>query len=242
MATKSTRSAARATAPTRAPSARDVRDAARKVASAASAHRCDCTAVLDAAEKVVVRDGIGRLTLEAVAREAKLSKSGLLHHFPSKEAMIDALVRRTIDDWVSDTAESYAATEAGRGRAVRAILSTCLSSTDQWTDSMRRGSVVLVAALVHDPKHVEPLRKATRLMLDRFDGDGLPAGVGDLVHLAVNGIWFDWIFRLSDWTPQRLTAVRNAIRHLLDHPPAPPKRTKPATRSRRAASAGKKNA
>jgi hypothetical protein len=36
--------------------------------------------VLDAAEAVVVRQGIGNLTLEAVAAEAKISKGGLLYH------------------------------------------------------------------------------------------------------------------------------------------------------------------
>jgi AcrR family transcriptional regulator len=152
---------------------------------------------------------------EEVAKEARLSKSGLLHHYPSKEALIDALVSRKIDEWRRDTDESYAATPLGPGRAVRAILATCLSSTDQWTDAMRRSSFVLVAALVHDAKRVEPLREANRAMRKRFASDGLSAGVGDLVHLAVHGIWFDWIFGLSDWSPQRLAAVRGAIERIL---------------------------
>ncbi len=104
----------------------------------------------------------------------------------------------------------------GPGRAARALLATCLSSTDQWTDAMRRSSVVLVAALVHNSKHVEPLRKANREMHQRFGGDGLPPGVGDLIHLVVHGMWFDWIFGLSDWSPQRLAAVRQAIQRVLD--------------------------
>lgn len=189
--------------------------AINRTSAAPPPHRCDCTAVLNAAEEVVLRDGIGRLTLDAVAREARLSKSGLLHYFPSKEALIDALVGRKIDEWRDDTTESYTATPEGPGRAVRAILSTCLSSTDQWTDAMRRSSVVLVAALVHDSKHVEPLRRVNQELHERFAKDGIPVGVCDLVHLAVHGMWFDWIFGLSDWTPQRLTAVRGAIQQLL---------------------------
>lgn len=178
--------------------------------------RCDCSAVLDAAEEVVLRDGIGRLTLDAVARETRLSKSGLLHHFPSKEALVDALVDRKVNEWLEDTRSGYEAAAPGPGRAARALLATCLSSTDQWTDAMRRSSVVLVAALVHNSKHVEPLRKANREMHQRFGGDGLPPGVGDLIHLVVHGMWFDWIFGLSDWSPQRLAAVRQAIQRVLD--------------------------
>lgn len=177
--------------------------------------RCDCRVVLDAAEEVILRHGIGKLTLDAVARQASLSKSGLLHHFPSKEALVDALVQRKVQEWIDDTTEAYEATPPGRGRSVRSVLGTCLSSTEHWTDAMRRSSMVLVAALVHDPKHAEHLRKANAQMHERFGRDGIPVGIGELVHLAVHGIWFDWIFGLSDWTPQRLATVRAAIEDLL---------------------------
>jgi AcrR family transcriptional regulator len=52
--------------------------------------------ILTAAERVVLRDGVMRLTLEAVAREAKLSKGGLLYHFATKEALIQAMLARLI--------------------------------------------------------------------------------------------------------------------------------------------------
>jgi hypothetical protein len=40
--------------------------------------------ILDAAERVVLRDGVTHLTLDAVAAETGISKGGLLYHFPSK--------------------------------------------------------------------------------------------------------------------------------------------------------------
>lgn len=44
------------------------------------------------------RDGIAALSLNAVAREAGVSKGGLLHHFPNKQALIFALVRPAAGD------------------------------------------------------------------------------------------------------------------------------------------------
>jgi AcrR family transcriptional regulator len=196
-------------------------------------------ALLDAAESVVLRDGIGRLTLDAVAKEAGASKGGLLHHYPNKELLIDALVRRKIDGWRRDTAEGFEREPAGPGRAARAILNTCLASSADWNDAMRRSSVVLVAALVHDPKHVEPLREAQREMLARFERDALPAGAGEAIHLAVNGLWFDFIFGLSEWSPQRLAAVRSALETLLAAAAAPAARGA-AGRSRTRSSASKR--
>lgn len=42
------------------------------------------------------RDGIAALSLNAVAREAGVSKGGLLHHFPNKQALIYALFARLL--------------------------------------------------------------------------------------------------------------------------------------------------
>ncbi|AOW92826.1 TetR family transcriptional regulator [Rhodococcus sp. WMMA185] len=50
--------------------------------------------ILDALEKLLLEVGIAQVTLEAVAAEAGVSKGGLLYHFPSKEALLAAMVRR----------------------------------------------------------------------------------------------------------------------------------------------------
>ena len=50
------------------------------------------TRILDAAETIVRARGVPGLTLEAAAREAGVSKGGLLYHFASKEALLAALL------------------------------------------------------------------------------------------------------------------------------------------------------
>ncbi|WP_182357545.1 TetR/AcrR family transcriptional regulator [Tomitella gaofuii] len=50
--------------------------------------------ILDALERVLLREGPGAATLEAVAADAGVSKGGLLYHFSTKEAMLAAMVRR----------------------------------------------------------------------------------------------------------------------------------------------------
>jgi AcrR family transcriptional regulator len=48
--------------------------------------------ILEAATNVVARDGSNKLTLEAVAAEAGVSKGGLLYHFPSKRALLEGML------------------------------------------------------------------------------------------------------------------------------------------------------
>ena len=77
---------------------------------------------LAAAIAIASRDGAGSMSIDAVAREAGVSKGGVLHHFPSKEALVLEVVRHL-------TAQFAAAVEAEAerdlepvGRYVRAFL------------------------------------------------------------------------------------------------------------------------
>ena len=70
--------------------------------------------ILDASERVVLRDGVGHLTLEAAATEAGLSKGGVLYHFPTRDSLVAAMVTRIIEQFDGDIA-SYLP-EPGRRR------------------------------------------------------------------------------------------------------------------------------
>lgn len=50
--------------------------------------------VLDAFETLLIQQGERAATLDAVAREASVSKGGLLYHFPSKDALAEGLLQR----------------------------------------------------------------------------------------------------------------------------------------------------
>ncbi|SWD32702.1 transcriptional regulator [Klebsiella pneumoniae] len=54
--------------------------------------------ILIAASEIVKEEGVVKLTLEAVAQRAGVSKGGLLYHFPSKEALIKGMV----EDWTNN--------------------------------------------------------------------------------------------------------------------------------------------
>ena len=53
-------------------------------------------AIIEAVLHVLARNGAGQLTLDAVAREAGISKGGLMHQFRTKEAIIKALLEHHI--------------------------------------------------------------------------------------------------------------------------------------------------
>ena len=82
-------------------------------------------ALLDAAKAILIEQGPARLTLEAVAAQAGVSKGGLLYHFPSKSALVDGLAQRL-----------RVFTDANLARAeadgvVRTFLETSLPGSDE---------------------------------------------------------------------------------------------------------------
>lgn len=55
--------------------------------------------ILEAAARVVQREGIRSFTYDAVAEEAGLTKGGLLYHFASREELVEAVHEHLAQEW-----------------------------------------------------------------------------------------------------------------------------------------------
>jgi AcrR family transcriptional regulator len=78
--------------------------------------------LLTAAITTMQEHGIAALTLDAVAKEARISKGGLLHHFASKTALIEAILRHLFADFESRVQAYYDAEPDQPGRWLRAYV------------------------------------------------------------------------------------------------------------------------
>jgi AcrR family transcriptional regulator len=181
--------------------------------------------LLDATEAVVARQGIASLTLDAVAAEARMSKGGLLHYFPSKDRLVEALVIRTAEGWRSCYTEAYERSPEGPGRMARALLDHCLSDAKCWTEELRRSSSAVFAALAQNPALIEPMRAVYADLHLRIAKDGLPSGVAEAVAAAIDGLWLDWVLGIVPLEQDRVVRVRRALEDMLAH--ATPARRSP---------------
>jgi AcrR family transcriptional regulator len=180
--------------------------------------------LLDAAETVVVRQGLGCLTLDAVAAEAGMSKGGLLHHFPSKDKLIQGLVQRSAADWRGCYTEGFSQAEEGPGRMVRGLLNHCLSDAKSWTHELQRSSSACFAALAQNPELMAPMREAYKELHDRVEDDGLPPGVGAAIAAAIDGLWLYWVLGLADVNQELVVRVRAALEDMLEKSLSSPNR------------------
>jgi len=67
--------------------------------------------ILDAAQRIVLRDGVERATVRAIAAAIGISSAALYVYFPTREAILQALCDRTLGKLLT----RFAAIEAGPG-------------------------------------------------------------------------------------------------------------------------------
>lgn len=163
--------------------------------------------LLDAATDVLLRDGAQALTLEAVAKRARVSKGGLFYHFPTKQALIAGMVER----FVAQFTAALDAAGSEPGAATRVYLTASIppeasaaGPADHTTTGFGalaladRATAALFAAALVDPDMLVPLREVYATWQRRLENDGIDPAVATAVRLAVDG-W--WLARLADLAP-----------------------------------------
>lgn len=167
-----------------------------KKSNSASAEVTVRDRIIDAAVEVVLRKGAGSLTLDAAAAEAGLSKGGILYHFRTKAALIEALVERLVNGCEAKHVSAAAAIGQRNGMWTQAFLTASLAGQRDPSRQFARLSGALLAAIAYDPKLLEPLKALYRTWQERLENDGIPQGTAHLVRLAMDGIWLAEILDL----------------------------------------------
>lgn len=92
--------------------------------------------ILTAARAVLLRAGIGAVTLEAVAQEAGMSKTGLYYYFASKEALVFELVFGALRTHAERVRDAVADSDSGRA-ALQAMISNTVGAYATQMDDFR---------------------------------------------------------------------------------------------------------
>ncbi|SFN04735.1 DNA-binding transcriptional regulator, AcrR family [Actinomadura madurae] len=172
-------------------------------------------ALLDAAESVLSEQGTQALTLIAVAERAGVSKGGLLYHFPTKEALVRAMVARVIeefDDLIASYIDSYG--EGATGAYTRAYVEATFEILTGEARAYRRWSAITAAAA--DPEQAEPLNEAMRRWHGRTPEDDPDPGIAMIVRLAAEGLWEVVSHDPGLYDADRLDALKQRLLSLLE--------------------------
>jgi AcrR family transcriptional regulator len=169
--------------------------------------------ILQAAEEIVARRGPAHLTLETAASEAKVSKGGLFYHFRSKEALLEAMIRRSMELLESEhvkVAESLTGDRNGK-------LKANIIGTLRHLEGQRPVLTAVIAAIANDPKLVEPMRESIRKEFQELSKD-LTMRTEDIaiLFLASQGLLLMELLNLSFLTPSQVRRVTQRMLQMVE--------------------------
>ncbi|NLS10682.1 TetR/AcrR family transcriptional regulator [Nesterenkonia sp. MY13] len=152
---------------------------------------------LEAAKRVVQRDGVTAVSYESVAAEAGLTKGGLLYHFSSREELFRALNEYVAYQW-------EAAMEAEAGAPAEELTEAQrFAAYTHTSQNPERAELILQLEASEDPE----LYAYWEAVSDRWapkapqttDDDAIR---GFLAKLAADGMWFYEAMTANHLTPE----------------------------------------
>jgi AcrR family transcriptional regulator len=146
--------------------------------------------ILGAAATVVERSGAAHLTIEAVAVQAKLSKGGVLYHFPNKRSMLEGMVQHLLGRVVERATRHRAELADGPNATVRSLI----RAEQEQDEDDRAMSLAILAAAAEDPDLLDPARELIsgwfETIVQESGGDAAGDQIGVLLLLAMEGLRF----------------------------------------------------
>lgn len=174
------------------------------------------TAVLDAALRLLDREGGAQISYDATAREAGLTKAGVMYHFPTREELVLGVVGHVARRW-----ETAMRAVAGAGpedltpvERLRAYVEVTVGG------DLSAADVAVFADALYRPHHAGPWREVFATWFDLSDcsDPDLRARLC-AARLAADGLWLARATGLfapgADGQPD-VGAVVAQVRRLLD--------------------------
>lgn len=182
--------------------------------------------IIAAAEEIVSETGAVHMTLDAVAARAKVSKGGLLYHFPSQHHLGEAMLAVFLARIEALRAEALAQLPDTPSRPLKAYILTWFTFGRKYLQT----ASALLAALSRDPSLLETVRQAHRtFLMETISGAPHPERVGVLM-LATEGVWMSELLGISPLLPRERQRIRRLLLQLADQwdwagpAPLPPRR------------------
>jgi len=176
--------------------------------------------ILETAIDILVRDGVGALTLERVAQDAGLSKGGLLYHYEGKEQLLEGLIDLLVNEFDREQIGMPSSNSTSVQQS-HAFLTTDLPSDGvngmEIESRWLRGheiAAILMAAFAINPELLVPIRERYRSWQSLLLADETASARPLIARLASEGLWFSEALGLAPPTREQRVALAHEIQDL----------------------------
>jgi AcrR family transcriptional regulator len=152
------------------------------------------SAAIQAALAIIARDGPGRLTLDAIARESGISKGGVMHHFRTKAAVLKALLEHQIEHFEAFSRDYLAKADPGKpGVNLAAQIMTLRESAAQPHSAF----FAILAAVAEDPGLLAATREIDAGKFEAIKAEAADPDLATLRWMAARGLALSTMLGLS---------------------------------------------
>ncbi|MES1937402.1 TetR/AcrR family transcriptional regulator [Salinisphaera hydrothermalis] len=161
-------------------------------------------ALLDCAARIAIEHGLARVTVQAVADAAHVTKGGLLHHFASKQALLDALFVDLADAYENEIESRMTGRAHATGVFTRAYVETVIADV---AEPSSRPRAILAVLAIGDARMRALWAERFARMLGRH------ADTDDTLDLATLRFAADgyWLSELIGSDPRDPARVRDSL-------------------------------
>ena len=163
-----------------------------------------------AAAKVIERDAAGHPTLEKVAAEAGLSKGGLLHHYPSKDALLQGLLDHLLENRAG-LVDNLGSVEAVSDAT---LLNSLIDADFDLPKDERIMAQGLIAASAGNPELIAPAQHHVEAVFAQLGNTKTTATLARTIFLASQGLQFLELLGLLSLSPDERNEIRRHLKAL----------------------------
>lgn len=163
--------------------------------------------LLDGAVRIALEHGPAGQTMQAVSDAAGVTKGGLFHHFPTKQALIEGIFAILTERLDLDIDDAMARDPSPQGSFTRAYVEAVFPDPTAGSES-RAAALYLSALADPDVRRQHAAWMARRLERHRAT-DGAPSL--EVVRLAADGAWHAYLLHASGEPLPDLAALRGRL-------------------------------
>ncbi|MBM7599603.1 AcrR family transcriptional regulator [Virgibacillus halotolerans] len=149
--------------------------------------------ILKSATVFILENNFNKLTLDAVAKQAGISKGGLLYHFPNKEALLMGLTQYTFEEFTILTEAHAKEDPVEKGKWSRAYIEAV-----KWDlENNAALNVGIMAASTLDPKLSESMSHGYQHIQSKMEKDSIDSETVAIIRLAIDGLYYAELFNIA---------------------------------------------
>jgi AcrR family transcriptional regulator len=172
--------------------------------------------IIQAIRDILLEHGPGKLSLEAILLESRVSKGGFFYYFKTKEEALVEAYQNLFEKFEIALMKIIEQDPVETGRTLRAMIDLYLSQDALFRKKeFKAMGLGMVALMNENPSLLKVIRERDRHIEDKIMAEGISWEFAQIAGQVLDGIWLSESLGLDDFENQQRERLRRYLHSLL---------------------------